>query len=132
MFLAERFDAANVDEWFERYPDEPSRVESVVNAVVLYDLFVNGDIDPYEDALPGLAADIGTCWRGVLALRHPELSIHVEVNDGTDGRFILPSLSLLFGFVRGVWPRLRATAAWFLVCLVAVSEVTGPVRGGLA
>jgi hypothetical protein len=37
IFLAERFDAPVVDEWFARYPDEPARIESVVNAVVLYD-----------------------------------------------------------------------------------------------
>jgi hypothetical protein len=79
VFLAERFNAANVDEWFERYPDEPSRIESVVNAVKLYDFFANCDTDPYEDSLAGLAADIGVCWRGVLSLRDPELTVTVEV-----------------------------------------------------
>ncbi len=82
-----------MDEWFERYPDEPSRIESVVNAVVLYDYFVNCDTDPYEDALPHLAADIGACWQGILTLRYPKLAIHVEVADGTDDAVYGPSVT---------------------------------------
>lgn len=84
VFLADRFNVANVDEWFERYPTEPARIESVVNAVALYDFFANCETDPYEDSLPGLAADIGVCWRGVLTFRYPELTVHVEVADGSD------------------------------------------------
>ena len=93
VFLAERFAASNVDEWFERYPAEPSRIESVVNRVVLYDYFTNCDTDPYEDALPGLAADIGICWRGVLAARYPQLTVNVEVADGTDDSDYGPSVT---------------------------------------
>ena len=93
VFLAERFSAPNVDDWFERYPNEPSRIESVVNAVVLYDYFVNCDTDPYEDALPGLAADIGACWQGILTLRYPKRAIHIEVADGTDDAEYGPSVT---------------------------------------
>jgi hypothetical protein len=93
VFLAERFTTANVDEWFERYPDEPARIESVVNAVALYDFFANCDTDPYEDSLAGLAADIGVCWRGVLTLRYPELIVHVEVTDGAGAGDYGPSVT---------------------------------------
>jgi hypothetical protein len=93
VFLAERFSAANVDEWFERYPNEPTRIESVVNTVTLYDYFTNCDTDPYEDALPGLAADIGICWDGVLSARYPELTAHVEVSDGTHANDYGPSVT---------------------------------------
>ncbi|WP_305785972.1 hypothetical protein [Symbioplanes lichenis] len=81
LFLADRFSAPAVDEWFERYPDESARIEAVVNAVTFFDLFVNCDIDPYADALPGLAADVAACWRGVLPARHPDLTVTVEVGD---------------------------------------------------
>ena len=93
IFLAERFDAKNVDEWFDRYPNEPARIESVVNTVALYDFFANCDTDPYEDSLQGLAADIGVCWRGVLTVRHPELMVHVEVAYGTDPGDYGPSVT---------------------------------------
>ena len=93
VFLAERFTARNVDEWFLRYPNEIARIESVVNAVTLYDYFTNCDTEPYEDALPGLAADIGVCWRGVLSARYPELTVHVEVSDGTDVNDYGPSVT---------------------------------------
>jgi hypothetical protein len=93
VFLAERFAAPTVDEWFERYPKEPTRIESVVNNVTLYDYFTNCDVDPYEDALPGLAADIGICWRGVLSARYPELTVQVEVSDGTDASDYGPSVT---------------------------------------
>ena len=93
VFLAERFAGAVVDEWFERYPDEPGRIESVVNGVALYDFFANSDTAPYEDALPRLAADIGACWQGVLTERYPDLEIQVEVTDGTDSAEYGPSVT---------------------------------------
>jgi hypothetical protein len=93
VFLAERFDAATVDEWFGQYPGEPARIESVVNAVKLYDFFVNADIDPYDDSLPGLAADVGNCWRGVLALRYPDVNVRVEVTDGAKAGDYGPSVT---------------------------------------
>lgn len=84
VFLTERFRASTVDSWFERYPGEPSRIESVVNRWVLYDLFAACDTGPYEDALPVLAADLGACWQGVLSLRYPDRVVRVEVHDGSD------------------------------------------------
>jgi hypothetical protein len=93
VFLAERFAAATVDEWFERYPNEPARIESVVNAVALYDFFANCDTGPYEDSLAGLAADVGACWSGVLTSRYPQLAVHVEVADGTDAADYGPSIT---------------------------------------
>ncbi len=93
VFLTERFSASNVDDWFTRYPDEPTRIEAVVNAVVLWDYFVNCDLEPYADALPGLASDLGACWRGVLAARCPELTVHVEVTDGSNASDYGPSVT---------------------------------------
>jgi hypothetical protein len=93
VFLTDRFSAANVDEWFESYGDEPSRIEAVVNQVKLWDFFLNAETEPYADALPGLAADIGACWRGVLSVRFPELMIHVDVTDGSDDREYGPSVT---------------------------------------
>jgi hypothetical protein len=61
--------------------------------VTLYDYFTNCDTGPYEDALPGLAADIGVCWRGVLSARYTELTVHVEVADGTDASDYGPSVT---------------------------------------
>ncbi|MFI5936282.1 hypothetical protein [Actinoplanes sp. NPDC051494] len=99
IFLAERFNAPNVDEWFERYPEESARVEAVVNTVALYDFFVNADTDPYENSLPGLAADVGVCWRGVLTLRYPDLDVHVETTDGSGSGEYGPSVTF--------WTRLK-------------------------
>jgi hypothetical protein len=93
VFIADRFSAETVNEWFARYPYEPARIEAVVNAVVLYDFFVNCELEPYEDALPGLAADLGACWFGVLSGRYPDRRIHVEVNDGTESGTYGPSVT---------------------------------------
>jgi hypothetical protein len=43
-----------------------------------------GFAEVVNDALPGLATDIGICWRVILSARYPELTVHVEVSDGTD------------------------------------------------
>jgi hypothetical protein len=93
IFIADRFSAKVIDEWFERYPYESARIEAVVNAVVLYDFFVNCDLEPYEDALPSLAADLEVCWSGVLSKRYPNRRIHVEVNDGTESDSYGPSVT---------------------------------------
>ncbi|MEV0731776.1 hypothetical protein [Polymorphospora sp. NPDC050346] len=82
IFLADRFDATTVDSWFERYPQEPGRIEAVVNQWALDDMFANCDLTPYEDALPTLARDIAACWRAVLAQRYPGRAIQVEIADG--------------------------------------------------
>ncbi|MEE6258205.1 hypothetical protein [Plantactinospora sonchi] len=81
IFLRDRFDAATVDRWFSQFPDDPGRIEAVVNTVTLYDLFVNVDLDPYEDGLPGLARDIAACWAGVLARRYPDRNVQVRTED---------------------------------------------------
>ena len=71
----------------------------------------------------------------------PEQLAHpVEVATDPAGRLIVGlaaigavklTVEMLFGFARGGLPSRSALAAWLLVCLVAVSEVTGSVRGGL-
>jgi hypothetical protein len=93
VFLTDRFDPATVDEWFTQIPDDLGRIEAVVNAVTLFDLFVNVDVGPYEDALPKLAEDIAACWAGVLTLRYPDRVVQVRADDGTDPNAYGPSVT---------------------------------------
>jgi hypothetical protein len=103
VFLVDRFDPATVDEWFEHIPNDPGRVENVVNQITLYDFFVNCDLAPYEDALAQLAADIGACWSGVLAVRYPDRVINVVVDDGASPPSYGPAVSF--------WTQRRSSAA---------------------
>lgn len=86
IFLAERFQAGNVDQWLERLA--MGQVEDVVNESRLFDLFGNADVDAYGAALAHqVAVAIGECWQGVLAGRFPDRDVTVEVRDDDDGAY---------------------------------------------
>lgn len=88
VFLAERFDEANVDTWLSASDHDVAVAERKTNAIVLYDLFGSVDLDPYSDEdLQGLADSIGECWRGVLGRRYPERKITVQVSGEAEGAY---------------------------------------------
>jgi hypothetical protein len=87
LFLKDRFDAANVDTWFDRLEGDRADVEAMVNQTKLYDVFSNSDLDGHDDDLEELALAVGDCWRGVLAASYPEHGVTVEVSTEEDGAY---------------------------------------------
>ena len=90
VFLKDRFDEANVDDWFERLSGAAQRVEAMINRLELWGVFTNTDLageDSLGDELAQLALAIGECWQGVLSRRHSDRTVTVEVSDEEDGAY---------------------------------------------
>ncbi len=88
VFLKDRFNGPNVDNWFMHLAGVAQQVEVKVNCVTLWDVFANTDLmgeDQFGEELPQLAIAIGECWQGVLSARHADLTVTVEVSDEEDG-----------------------------------------------
>ena len=88
VFLLERFEADNVDDWLGRLDGAVDQAEDVVNETRLFDLFGNADIDTYGTGLARqVATAVGECWQGILERRFPGRSVTVEVRDDDDGAY---------------------------------------------
>lgn len=90
IFLKDRFDKANVDDWFTQLADTTQRVEATVNRTELWGVFTNTDLaaeNKLGEDLPQLALAIGECWQGILSRRYPDRTLTVEVSDEEDGAY---------------------------------------------
>ena len=90
VFLKDRFDSSNVDDWFARLAGATQRIEAVVNRLALWDTFPNTDLtgeSQLGEELPQLAFAIGECWQGVLSARYPDRAVTAEVSDEEDGAY---------------------------------------------
>lgn len=85
VFLADRFEAENVDTWRDTLDGVLEPVEDVVDETHLFDVFTNTDFDPYgEEQLSQLAVAVAECRQGVLTNRYPGRGIIVEYRDEDD------------------------------------------------
>lgn len=88
VFLAERFETGNVDDWLGRLRGAVDQAEDVVNETRLFDLFGNANIDAYGTGLARqVAVAVGECWQGILTRRFPGRDVIVEVRDDDDGAY---------------------------------------------
>jgi hypothetical protein len=68
-----------VDDWYDAYGGDISRVERTSNSLTLWSLFVGSDIDQYDEDLSGLAKTLARVWDALLRAEFPDRSFHVEV-----------------------------------------------------
>jgi hypothetical protein len=87
LFLVDRFNQKNVDQWLAQFDGDVGRTEVMVNQTKLYDLFGSQDIEGHDTDLSQLSEAIGECWQGVLSARYPDLDIVVEISGEEDGSY---------------------------------------------
>lgn len=80
VLLAGRNSAAAVDEWWDQLDGDPSRIESVLNHVHLWDVFPADDDVNDREAFIALARLMGTGWRSALASEYPHRRFEVRCN----------------------------------------------------
>ncbi|HEX6472352.1 MAG TPA: hypothetical protein VF069_24885, partial [Streptosporangiaceae bacterium] len=106
VFLEDRFDPANVDNWFRDLDGSREHVEIMVNAVALWDVFTNTDLvdeNRFGEELPQLAMAIGECWQGILSRRYPDRDVTVRVT-GEEDRDYGPTVTFWTQPARGPRP----------------------------
>lgn len=84
VLLAEHFDAASFERWWEQLDGDRPAIEATINHLHLWDVF-----DPEADGVPPagmrwLAAVLARTWRAALDEQFPDRELTVSVSDEPD------------------------------------------------
>lgn len=79
VLLRERYDPRNFKGWWEQLGGDPTRIESVINHVHLWDLFEPDEENVPEEAIESLARVLCSSWKCALCHRFPDRDFDVRL-----------------------------------------------------
>jgi hypothetical protein len=72
---------AILDQWFDKFDGDVTKVERIANQLTLWDLFAVADVEPHDEELQQLARSIGRSWNALLKAEFSDRNFIVDVND---------------------------------------------------
>ncbi|MCK1069399.1 hypothetical protein OCJ35_04935 [Pluralibacter gergoviae] len=82
VVMQERYQVDNFLEWKKHFPNDPQRIEKVLNNVVMYDVFLHTGNDVSNIIFEQLCNVIKISWELMLKKLFPNKRFNVEINFG--------------------------------------------------